>query len=311
MAGGANAELTNTPPPAPRADVDVCVCTFRRPALADTLRGLAAQNLDGLSMRVVVADNDTTPSARTLAEGVARETGLRLCYVHAPEQNISVARNACLDAVDAPLAAFVDDDEVPAADWLASLVRRQRSTDADVVLGRVNAVYAADAPEWMRRQDLHSTRAVVRCDGTIDTGYTCNVLFRTTVLHGRRFDPALGRTGGEDTLFFHALHAAGARIVEAPEAVVAEAVPPARARMGWLVARAFRSGQTHALMLRAQGLARPRILALAVAKAGWCAAAALGKAVALQPDWRRLVVRGALHAGVVARSLGRRELQLY
>lgn len=311
MGGVETAELTDPAASARRADVDVCVCTFRRPALAETLRGLAAQRLDGLAIRVVVADNDTTETARDLAEAVARETGLLLHYLHAPERNISVARNACLGAVEAPLAAFVDDDEVPEPDWLAQLVLRQRETGADIVLGPVRAVYADSAPRWMRTLDLHSTRAVFRADGVIDTGYTSNVLFRTEALCSRRFDPALGRSGGEDTLFFHMLHASGARIVEAPQAVVREAVGPSRARLRWLATRAFRSGQTHALMLRAQGLARPRILVLACAKLAWCAAAALASAAMLRPGWRRLLVRGSLHAGVVVRSLGGRELQLY
>ena len=43
----------------------VCVCTFRRPSVADTLRSIRAQALPaGIALRIVVADNDDTPSAR-------------------------------------------------------------------------------------------------------------------------------------------------------------------------------------------------------------------------------------------------------
>ena len=294
------------------AIIDVCVCTYRRPSLADTLRSLAALRLDGgTRIRVVVADNDETPSARELAVSMGAELGLDLHYVHAPARNISIARNACLDNAQAPFAAFIDDDETATRDWLSNLLTVQAATGADVVLGRVQATYPADLPGWLAKADLHSIRPVVRADGTIDTGYTSNVLFRTAALEGLRFDPALGRSGGEDTMFFHALHARGARLEQAKDAVVFEIVTPARGRMTWLVKRAFRSGQTHALMLRGQGLSRPKALGLALAKAGWCAAVAAGRALTLNPAWRRTTVRGALHVGVISRLLGWRDLQLY
>ncbi|WP_368855023.1 glycosyltransferase family 2 protein, partial [Klebsiella pneumoniae] len=49
----------------------------------------------------------------------------------------------------------------------------------------------------------------------VDTGRSGNVLFRRARVErlGLRFDPALGKTGGEDTDFFHRLHRAGAVIV--------------------------------------------------------------------------------------------------
>jgi hypothetical protein len=48
--------------------IDVCVCTYRRASLADTLRSVRTQNLPtGASVRVIVSDNDETPSAREVA----------------------------------------------------------------------------------------------------------------------------------------------------------------------------------------------------------------------------------------------------
>ncbi|HCX09459.1 MAG TPA: hypothetical protein DHU81_03680, partial [Hyphomonas sp.] len=45
--------------------IDICVCTYRRPSIEDTLRSLDRQTLpDGVSARAIVIDNDETPSAR-------------------------------------------------------------------------------------------------------------------------------------------------------------------------------------------------------------------------------------------------------
>ncbi|TIT86235.1 MAG: glycosyltransferase family 2 protein, partial [Mesorhizobium sp.] len=44
--------------------IDICVCTFRRPELADTLRSIAAMDRPaGFEIGVVLADNDDQPSA--------------------------------------------------------------------------------------------------------------------------------------------------------------------------------------------------------------------------------------------------------
>src|SRR5690606_11463773 len=88
--GGVMAELA--------ADaVDVCVCTFRRPALSETLRSLAAlQHPEGYRVGIIVADNDEVPSARDLVLRLARELDLPVRYIHCPARNISIARNACL-----------------------------------------------------------------------------------------------------------------------------------------------------------------------------------------------------------------------
>jgi succinoglycan biosynthesis protein ExoM len=45
-------------------------------------------------------------------------------------------------------------------------------------------------------------------------------------------------------------------------------------------------------------------------KLAYCLAAACGQAV-VPSGWRRYLVRGALHAGVVAKIAGVRDLQLY
>ncbi|MEM6974025.1 MAG: glycosyltransferase family 2 protein [Pseudomonadota bacterium] len=300
--------------PAPRR-VDVCLCTFRRPGMVATLASLAAQELpDGVSIRVILADNDDGPSAQKAACQAARDLGLDLVYLHAPARNISTARNAALDAATAPWIAFLDDDEEAGPGWLAALMARAEETGADVVLGPVDAILRESAPGWMRTGRFHDTRPV-QVEGRIVTGYTCNVLMRMGKgpMKSLRFRPELGRSGGEDTEFFSRAVAHGASIAYAADATMHEPVPPERERLGWLIRRRFRSGQTHGLILaeRAQGLTgRLAHAGPAGIKAAFCAAAAL--ATLPQPERRAFwLLRGALHLGVIARLMGRADLQLY
>ena len=161
---------------------------------------------------------------------------------------------------------------------VAALVGTLETGNADVVLGPVQAVYRADCPGWLRKGDFHSTRPVWVA-GAIVTGYTCNVLFRRTApaLNGRRLRLDLG-SGGEDTVFFSAVHRAGGKIEYSANALVTEAVPVDRANLSWLLERRFRFGETHGLVMIEngnRGVGRLlKLVGMASAKAGVCLLAA-------------------------------------
>lgn len=294
--------------------IDIGICTYRRAELEQTLRSLADLSVpDDVTVRIIVADNDDVPSAQALVESLRPVVPHDIAYVHCPASNISIARNACLDNARGDFLAFIDDDETASEDWIVRLVETAQATGADAVLGPVKAVYGTDAPRWMRRGDFHSTFPVWVGDRII-TGYTCNALLRLAApsLAGRRFDLALGRSGGEDTEFFTHVHRMGGRIAYAPAAWVKEPVTARRAAFSWLAKRKFRFGQTHGRLIETgSGLAgRGRQLVLAGAKCGFCAFAAA--AFLFSPVRRNAyVLRAALHAGVVTGLLGVREIEQY
>jgi succinoglycan biosynthesis protein ExoM len=288
------------------------VCTFRRDAVDQTLESIARQEAGPIW--VIVADNDETPSAEARIRALGHRLGLRLDYRHAPARNISIARNACLDAAGTPWLLFIDDDEVAEPGWLAAMAREAAKGAWDVVLGPVDAVYSEAAPEWMRRGNFHSTRPVVR-QGRIDTGYSGNALIRLDFVrrHGLRFDPALGQSGGEDLDFFYRLRDAGGRIGFAEDARALEPVPDGRASLRWLLARTFRAGQSHGARLASIQPGPAQRVVQAGLAAGKLLACASGAIVTLPRATvrNRFITRGALHLGVMARVAGLKEIQLY
>jgi succinoglycan biosynthesis protein ExoM len=300
----------------PTPSIDIGICTFRRAQVADTIRSIARLTRpEHCLLRVLVADNDVTPSSQALVEATRRDTGLDVLYIHAPAQNISLARNACLDAATAPLLAFIDDDEEVAIGWLPAMLATLATTQADVVFGPVHARYSDTCPAWLRRGDYLTTTPVQTPQG-ITTGYAGNVVLRRAApaIQGQRFRPELGLSGGEDTLFFAAIAARGGHLAYAPEAIVTETVAPERQNLGWLIKRRFRFGQTHGQLLLESGAQswpqRLRAIAIATTKAMFCWCASV--CTLYQKDraigWS---LRAALHAGVVARLLGKPVLELY
>lgn len=297
--------------PQAAAPVDVCICTFHRPAVTEAIASVAAQVPP--PARILVVDNAEAPEAAERVAQARAATAVPVIYIHAPARNISIARNAGLETATAEWLAFLDDDETAQPGWLAALLAAGEAGGCDAVLGPVDAVYPPDAPAWIRQLDAHSTRPV-RVAGEIRKGYAGNVLLRRAAVArmGLRFDPALGRSGGEDDRFFYNLTDAGGAIGYAPDALALEPAPRQRLSLGWLSRRSFRVGQTHgARLAEARGLGG-RIVqaAIAAGKVGVCALAA-----ALNVPWtarrNRWLLRLCLHAGATARLAGRRELQMY
>jgi succinoglycan biosynthesis protein ExoM len=282
--------------------IDICICTFRRESLSLMLASLAAQVMPAdTRLRVIVADNDTTDARRAAIIGTSAELGLDCLYVHAPERNISIARNACLDAASNDWLVFVDDDEVAPPDWFGRLLAARPGHQ--IVFGVSQARYPDPAtPRWIIEGDFHSNR-IEGNDGP-SNGYTANVLIDRRFIgkHGLRFAEPLGQIGGEDTMFFLEAEIAGARFGYCPDAIVFEDTPLARANLRWLLLRRYRAGQVHHMAMQRRGRGGLATL-MAIPKA----VALLGSAVLLLP-WRvrsvRFLLRGILHAGHVAAAIG-------
>jgi succinoglycan biosynthesis protein ExoM len=287
-----------------RVGVTVAICTFRRPSIVKAVESVARQRLPpDIAMRILVIDNDATPSAKGLIEDVCAKTSVEIDYSHVSGQNISIARNAALDATSTPLLAFLDDDEYAAPDWLANLIALQQGAEA--VFGPCEAIYPDDAPSWLGTCDFHSNR-LPENDRIIDTGYTSNVLIDMGFVrrNGLKFDPLLGETGGEDTMFFHALHRRGGALRYAPRAVVHEDVVSSRLNLTWVRLRRYRAGQVYAMMLyRFDRRAYQRAVRSAPLK---ILAGLLRSGVTIFSPARALwwLMRGVFHLGVLSYGLG-------
>lgn len=294
--------------------IDILMCTFRRPQVSEAIAAIGRLRLpDAAELRLVIADNDDTDSARAEVERAAASLSFPCLYVHAPARNISVARNACLDAATAGGAdwiASLDDDETVDEAWLVELLDAARRDGADGAFGKVIAIYPEGAPAWVKAVDLHSTHPE-QGRGRPRTGNSGNVALRWSGMpwQDQRYDLSRGTTGGEDTEFFLRLSGLGLRFVAAPRAVVTEPVPPARQTLEWLSLRRFRMGQTHIVTAHGTGQ-RARLFASAAAKAAWCR---LMQALRSRDETQRnfWFLRGQLHRGVCAGLMDRPAPQLY
>jgi glycosyltransferase involved in cell wall biosynthesis len=89
--------------------------------LADVLEGLRSQSTeDSLVWEVLVIDNNSRD--RTAAVVQAYQTNFPVClrYILEPQQGAAFARKRAIQDVRSALVGFLDDDNIPAPDWVTA-----------------------------------------------------------------------------------------------------------------------------------------------------------------------------------------------
>ncbi len=293
-----------------RAKVTVAICTYQRPMVVQCAETVCAQDcLDEHDVKIVVIDNDTTPSAKALIEDVSKRTGREIIYVHAPEKNISIARNAALAAaVDSDWLAFIDDDEYAPPNWLRVLLDHREGMQ--VVVGQCKSVYRADFPSWCAICDFHSHNLEGR---DLVNAYTANVLLDMNYIrsHNFSFRLELGQTGGEDTYLFHEIKRAGGAFVYRPDSEVSETIETHRATFAWVRRRRFRSGQTHGMIVDSFYPKERKVLPLTAALKSALSFGMAGVYFWNTPKRLSWLGRAYLHLGALNYCINRQVLKEY
>jgi glycosyltransferase involved in cell wall biosynthesis len=276
-------------------DVSICIASFRRPrGLARLLDSLFRQKLpEGLDVEIVVVDNDAAGEARSRALALCDAARTARWFVE-PRQNIALARNRAVFEARGRWIAFIDDDEVPEADWLAELLRVQRLYDADAVTGPCLPRFESPPPAWIEEGGFFE-RPRWPTGRHLDRAYTNNVLTRSRslALMEALFDERMGLTGGEDTEFFQRFANAGHAIVWCDTAMVYDAVPETRANLRWILARSYRMGACLAYIQRKTDPGSVTVLRVLVHGARCVAAGILRLAASVVGG--RVAAAGALH----------------
>lgn len=227
--------------------ITICICTYRRAKLLDRLLTslLGLDTGDKFSYSVVVVDNDMAESARSVVDNFRNRYPLKICYGVEKEQNIALARNRAVALATGDLIAFIDDDEFAEKEWLKRLYDAKVKYGADGVFGPVRPFFDQPPPKWLIRgrfceRPEHPTGT--RLDSS--SCRTGNALIHAGIFKtsSSMFDPALGRTGGEDGIFFLRQINAGKNFVWCNEGVVYEVVPQERWTLIFYLKRETRIG---------------------------------------------------------------------
>ncbi len=228
--------------------VSICICTYLRPTLLSQLIvRLMNQRTDGLfTYSVVVVDNDARGSGQAAVAGAGAAASMPISYHIEPERNIAMARNRSIEKAQGNMIAFIDDDEFPADDWLYRHFRLLKDSQASGILGPVRAHFNQETPSWLIKSGLLERREFVTGQEIPNSRFTRTgnaLLWRSLFDDAEdRFDPAYGKTGGSDAIFFKRMMRKGHQFLWCNDAVVYETVLPERQVKSYYLKRAFTRG---------------------------------------------------------------------
>jgi GT2 family glycosyltransferase len=207
---------------------------------------LDQQVTNGLfDVSIAVVDNDANESARGTVEVAAQRSMVPIAYAVEPRQSIALARNASVEMASGTLVAFIDDDEIPARDWLLKLYDVLVEYGVDGVLGPVVPTFSERSPAWAVKSGVfmrpNFETGKLMDASTVGIG---NALMKREVLLelGGPFRPEFG-AGGEDRDLLHRAISKGRIFVWAADAVCQEPVTPERMRVKFQVRRALLRGK--------------------------------------------------------------------
>jgi len=146
--------------------VTVCICTHDRPGyVRDCLDGLRDQTVGCDQFDVLVIDSASTGDiAARLAALVGGRRNARLLRIEEP--GVSVARNVGAVEATGDYIAYIDDDAIPAPDWIERILAAIAEADRPPALigGRILPLWEAPLPNWWPAS-LRGSLSIIEAEG--------------------------------------------------------------------------------------------------------------------------------------------------
>lgn len=238
--------------------ITVGLCTYNR---ADSLPGLvrALRELDcPRPFELLVINNNSRDHTASVLDELAAQPGVRLRWVLETEQGIVPARNRLIaETLERDYLLMLDDDEMPAPQWLTAGFDALHNEHADCVSGPITVDFRAiAAPPWLDT-DIRGFL------GEVDFGpapywnknpsqrfYTGNIGYRLSLFReypDLRFDIRYNRAGegiggGSDSHMFGRLLEMGVRLRYRPEMRVYHHVEPWKLKRSYFLRLHHREG---------------------------------------------------------------------
>lgn len=308
-------------------ELTVCICTHDRPRyVRDCLQGLRRQTVAPDRFDVLIVDSGSPEPARSELRDLAREhPGARLIRVDEP--GLSTARNAGAAAAATDYIAYIDDDGIPAEDWVEAIFQALAVPGPPPVVlgGRILPKWEAPLPSWWP-PSLRGLLSIIEHEGNgefrtpdLPPGlepYGCNMIVKVAALRDTGgFGCGIGRVGkvllsDEDVQLAWRLQDSGLSTRYDSRIVVYHQIQAGRLNPEWLLSRLYWQGTSTVLtrrLLHNPGAVRrelPRRLLVALLFA---------PATCFPPTstrWLAVRWRWAYAAGFVRAALGWRAIDL-
>jgi GT2 family glycosyltransferase len=254
----------------PEPRLTVCLCTHNRPDyVRDCLAGLRLQTVGAERFGVLIVDSGSSIAAGAALVGIAAaHPNARLIVLDRP--GVSLARNAGAQEVGTGYIAYIDDDAVPAPDWVERIIAaiREAPVPPAVLGGRILPMWEAPLPGWWPAS-LRGVLSIIETEGRGEyrsydlppslEPYGANVVLHVPVmLAAGGFGTTVGRRGDillsdEEVQLAWRLQDAGHKVRYDSRIVVHHRIQSVRLTPRWLLSRLYWQGVSTVISRRLLG----------------------------------------------------------
>lgn len=223
--------------------IDVIIPTYNRAQLlwACVQSIFNAEVPDGLRVRVVVVDNNSSDGTREVCKCLASMPPFKFSYLFVETPGKSAALNAAIEQSDADLIGMIDDDELLDKNWFNVVYREFTDSELMFLGGQYLPNYECEPPKWIPDQYKAVIGIVLRekverygteCKGIMMGGNA--VVRRFALMNVLPYPEHLGRIGdsillsGEDEVIFHRLLKIGYKGISHPDLIIRHWIPKQR-----------------------------------------------------------------------------------
>jgi hypothetical protein len=247
-------------------DLTVCICTHDRPRyVRDCLEGLARQTVPRDRFAIQLVDSASSPVSATELHGLAIQHGARL--IRLDQAGLSIARNAGAWAARTQFIAFIDDDAIPATDWVEVILEAisQPGRPPALIGGRILPKWEAPLPGWWP-VTLRGVLSIIEHEGCGEyrtqsvprklEPYGTNIVVHVlSLLAAGGFGGAIGRYGNtllsdEEVQLAWTLQDAGYSVRYDSRITVHHQIQAGRLQPAWLLSRLYWQGASTVLTRR-------------------------------------------------------------
>ncbi len=126
--------------------VSVVICTFGPHIYFVKVLNLLKSQTFKPSQIIIIDNNEKKSDFSKLICGLADVE-----IIHLPKPNLSTARNMAIKNFSGDLILFLDDDAIPAIDWIEKIVDGFEKYNSDMIGGRIELFLQKKEPKWFTK----------------------------------------------------------------------------------------------------------------------------------------------------------------
>lgn len=146
------------------------ICTYNgADRIRKALDSIVAHSSENVQVKVIVVDNNSSDSTRTLVQDFSGSSDVPVLYLHEARQGKAFALRLGMSYVDTEITVILDDDNIISPSFPEKIISHFKNPEIGFVGGRSLPVLPLESPTWWNKyKSLYACGAQAATSGLLD-----------------------------------------------------------------------------------------------------------------------------------------------